>query len=156
MSDWDRLFPSCGGPAPAVLRLRAADAETIRAAARAGWPHETCGLLVGEGEAVRRVVPADNVAERAHDRFEIDPRARLALMKSLRGTPERVIGHWHSHPDHPARPSATDLAQAHEPGLVWLICAVDRTGGTDLTAWRVAGEGAARRFEPVDLRVVED
>lgn len=154
MSDWERLFPTCGGAAPETLVLRAEHASAIRAAAAAGYPHETCGLLVGEGGVVDRVVPADNVAERARDRFEIDPRVRLSLMKSLRGTPLRVIGHWHSHPDHAPRPSATDLAQAHEPGLVWLICAIQSHGRAELAAWRVAGEGDDRHFEPVTLRVL--
>ncbi|GAA0591314.1 M67 family metallopeptidase [Caenispirillum bisanense] len=159
--EWERLFPAAARPAPALLTLTAAQADAIRSAAAAAYPHEGCGLLAGveeeeeEGVAgrVTRVVAAANVAPRAHDRFEIDPRAHLDLMKALRGTAERLLGHWHSHPDHPPTPSATDLAQAWEPGLVWIICAVTAAGPGDLAAWRLTGEGDERRFEPVVLRI---
>lgn len=157
--EWERLFPAAARPAPALLTLTAAQADAIRSAAAAAYPHEGCGLLAGaeeeEGMAgrVTRVVAAANVAPRAHDRFEIDPRAHLDLMKTLRGTAERLLGHWHSHPDHPPTPSATDLAQAWEPGLVWIICAVTAAGPGDLAAWRLTGEGDERRFEPVELRI---
>lgn len=161
--EWERLFPAAARPAPAVLILTAAQADTIRAAAAAAYPHEGCGLLAGveegagEGMAaagrVTRVVAAANVAPRAHDRFEIDPRAQLDVMKTLRGTAERLLGHWHSHPDHPPIPSATDLAQAWEAGLVWIICPVTPAGPGSLAAWRLMGEGSDRRFEPVSLRI---
>lgn len=151
---WDSLFPACGGTPPAELAVPAAAAAAIALAARAGYPSEACGLLVGTPGRVERMVPAANVAERARDRFEIDPRVRLSVMKELRGTPQRVIGHWHSHPDHPPRPSTTDLAQAYEPALVWVICAVDGQGVTALEAWRVVGGEPDRHFEPVVIRSV--
>lgn len=150
MSDpgaWDRLF--CGGPAPEHLILPQDLADSIRAAACRAYPHEGCGLLVGQGARVTRVVDSPNIAERGHDRFEVDPRVLLSLMKSLRGTPERMIGHWHSHPDHPAAPSATDLSRAWEPGLVWLICGVSGGAETELAAWRLAADGSG--FVPVEL-----
>jgi proteasome lid subunit RPN8/RPN11 len=97
------------------------------AAARDAWPAEACGLLVGgpapDGRAIRarRVIPAANLLAGTPDRFELDPAVRLAAEKSCRGGPDRVIGHWHSHPRGRAQPSATDLAMAFEPDLVWLI-----------------------------------
>ncbi|WP_083875741.1 Mov34/MPN/PAD-1 family protein [Caenispirillum salinarum] len=150
--DWDRLFGG-GEPLPPRIVLPGALAESIRAAARSAYPDEGCGLLVGQGERVTRVVPSRNVALRGRDRFEVDPRVRLDLMKALRGTPERLLGHWHSHPDAPAVPSATDLAQAYEPALLWLICGVSGTGEAALSAWKMVPEAGA--FTPVPL-VVED
>lgn len=153
---WDAAFGDgcCGGPAPARLELPAALADEIRAAARAAWPQEGCGLLVGQGGRVDEVVPSANVAACGRDRFEVDPRVRLALMKRLRGTPRRMVGHWHSHPDHPPVPSPTDLACAHERGLVWLICGVTGDGATELAAWRLAAGGEG--FEPVALVVPKE
>jgi proteasome lid subunit RPN8/RPN11 len=37
-----------------------------------------------------------------------------------------VVGFYHSHPDHPARPSATDLAEAHWFGCSYVITRVER------------------------------
>ncbi|MEO0034348.1 MAG: hypothetical protein RLZZ501_371 [Pseudomonadota bacterium] len=111
-----------------MILLAAAEAATIAAHAEAAFPGEGCGLLAGTGTAtlrVTRVVPAANLcAGQRDDRFEIDPAARFALARALRGTPERLIGHWHSHPNGRAAPSPTDLARAWEPELVWLIVPV--------------------------------
>lgn len=148
---WNRLF--AGGAAPARLVLAAGIAGAVRDAARRAHPREGCGLLVGREARVTRMIESPNVAARGHDRFEVDPRLLLSLMKDLRGTPDGLLGHWHSHPDHPAVPSATDLSRAWEPGLAWLICGVDGSGRTELSAWRLAPDVGG--FLPVEL-VAED
>lgn len=149
-AEWNRLFEG-DGPPPNRLVLPMNVDDDIRAAARAAYPNEGCGLLVGQGERVTRMVPSPNIAPRGRDRFEIDPRVRLALMKELRGTDERLIGHWHSHPDTAPIPSATDVAQAYEPALLWVICGVSGSGATALKAWKLlSNEG---RFTPIPLIV---
>ncbi|MEO5374152.1 MAG: M67 family metallopeptidase [Alphaproteobacteria bacterium] len=118
-------------PRPSSLSLPAADLARIRAEAEAAYPAECCGLLVGriaaDGVLARAVAGRNLLAGESRDRFEVDPALRLRLMREFRGTPETVVGHYHSHPDHPPRPSAHDLAMVFEPDLVWLIVAV--TGG---------------------------
>ncbi|KAA5605279.1 M67 family metallopeptidase [Roseospira marina] len=149
---------------PAALSLSAAARAVIVAAARSAWPREACGLLSGADSAdgtvrVDAVHPTANVAPADRpDRFEVDPAARFALMRRLRGGPSRLIGHFHSHPGHPAVPSETDRRAAYEPDLLWLI--VGLSGADDpapvLAAWAVqpgsrSGE-PAEGFHPVDLR----
>lgn len=113
-----------------MIVLSASQRAQILTAAERAYPDECCGLLVGrEGEdgrlLVSRVVESENVhPDRTRDRFEVDPRIRIALERELRDAPERIVGHYHSHPDHPAQPSATDLELAFEPSLVWLIVGV--------------------------------
>jgi len=113
-----------------VILLSPADWRSIAAAAEAAFPGEGCGLLVGQGGdpvQVTRVVPAINLcAGERNDRFELDPAARFAVQRTLRGTAERMVGHWHSHPNGRAFPSAEDLARAAEPDLIWLIVPVQR------------------------------
>ena len=111
------------------IRFSAGQINQIGAEAEAAYPKECCGLLVGvlTGHVyeVSRVVASPNIVEtRAHDRFEVEPQVRIDLMRDLRHTNESIIGHYHSHPDHGAHPSETDLAQAYEPGLVWVITSV--------------------------------
>jgi len=131
---------------------------------RAAWPAEGCALLSGRMNAggwwiVEAVHPAANVADPAHrhDRFEIDPAARFALMRALREGPSRLIGHAHSHPGNAAVPSEADRRAAHEPDLIWVIAGL--TGPDDpapvLTAWTVAGwtpEAGAAGFRYLPLR----
>jgi proteasome lid subunit RPN8/RPN11 len=126
-----------------MIRLDEAHLKQIRAAAERAYPEECCGLLVGRvaptGEIeVTRVVDSPNIRQdRAHDRFEVDPKIRLAVERSVRGTDERVVGHYHSHPDHPARPSETDRAMAFEPELVWVIVAVGTGGVQEVRAYKL-------------------
>jgi [CysO sulfur-carrier protein]-S-L-cysteine hydrolase len=115
----------------------------ISKAAETAYPNECCGLLSGFGEAdetltITGVHGSDNVTTgTARDRFEVDPKVRFDLMRTLEGGPERIVGHYHSHPDHPAQPSEHDLEMAFEPDLLWLIVAVDDGRATEITAHKV-------------------
>lgn len=108
--------------------MTAAQLAVIADLAEAAYPGECCGLLVGTGLRrirVTRLIPAPNLLHhQAPDRFELDPRIRFEAERAVRGTDQRVVGHWHSHPDGSARPSRTDLDQAWEPDLIWLIAGV--------------------------------
>lgn len=142
-----------------MIAISPAHLKAIADAAEAAYPEECCGVLVGEGEAgrwrVNRVVASANVTEGdPRRRFEIDPRVLLELHRSLRDGAERVIGVYHSHPDHPARPSATDRERAWEPGLVWLITSVAAGRATQTSAHVVADEGG--RFEEIRLGTLDD
>ena len=125
----------------AVLRLAAPVRVDLRRWAEAAWPAEACGLLVGtrarELDEVARATLARNLrAGERGDRYEVDPAHHLATWKAAEAVGLQVLGAWHSHPDHPAEPSAIDRAEAHA-GLVYLI--VELRGGRAgrLRAWRL-------------------
>ena len=113
-----------------MIVLSASQRARIETIAEQTYPEECCGLLVGVERAdgaivVTRIVESRNLrADRVRDRFEIDPQIRIDVERELRSQRERIVGHYHSHPDHPAFPSATDLEMAFEPSLVWLIIGV--------------------------------
>jgi proteasome lid subunit RPN8/RPN11 len=127
-----------------MLQLAPALRDQLAALVTAGYPHETCGLLLGrsEGRAVRveRLHAARNLnAQRAHDRYELDPHDFLRADEAARAAALDIVGVWHSHPDHPARPSETDRAAAWE-GWSYLIASVTGDGLQDLRSWRLSGE----------------
>lgn len=135
----------------------------ILAHVRAGWPREACGLLsgrdTGDGTVwIEAAHPTANVdASGRPDRFEVDPAARIALMKGLRGGPSRVVGHFHSHPGQAAAPSETDRRAAFELDLIWLIVGLRGPGDAApaVTAWGVegpVGENGAAGFRPLSLQ----
>ena len=124
--------------------------------AQATYPHECCGLLVGRlvngDRRVERIVEMENVEPvRAHDRFAIDPLAHLRVERELRGTDASVLGFYHSHPDHPCRPSATDFEFASLwPDHAFLIVEVREREAVAQRSWVVPVGGAAFVEEPVE------
>ncbi|HEX6736561.1 MAG TPA: M67 family metallopeptidase [Azonexus sp.] len=129
---------------PHILQLPPAVRAGLHAQAAAGYPAEACGLLLGvdsDGQCrVARQHPAHNLnRERAGDRFELDPQDYLAAEAAATAAGMAVVGIWHSHPDHPARPSETDRALAW-PGWSYVILAVHGGEVVDLRSWRLAGE----------------
>ena len=120
---------------------------------------EACGLITGrlsEGSVliVTRIVEAQNIlATNASDRFEVDPATRISLEKEIRETNEQLVAHYHSHPDNPAQPSSTDLENAHELELVWIIVSVMAGIAANVTAHRVLDDRSG--FEAIKLVTIE-
>ena len=139
-------------PGPGLLvRIPASLLAAIEAEAEKARPDEACGLLIGRrtagGFAITRHAPSRNRAAAPADRFEIDPLTQLHWQKALRGTAEAVIGHYHSHPRGRPEPSATDIAEAHDPSLLWLI-----TGFPPLKTRAFTIDRARRQVTPLSIR----
>jgi proteasome lid subunit RPN8/RPN11 len=118
--------------------------DDLAAWACEGYPHEACGVLLGRsrGEAVEvtGATRARNMnRERAHDRFELDPRDFLAADLAARAEGREIVGIWHSHPDHPAEPSETDRLAAWS-GWSYLIVEVAARGAGAMRSWRLVGD----------------
>jgi len=140
------------GARPPVVRLRGETADAIRREAARAYPHEGCGALLGPAEgAVNETMPLANTEIGSPGtRFTVSPRDYLAAEETADARGLRLLGFWHSHPDHPARPSATDRAYAW-PGLLTVVVAVDRGTPGDITAWDVPQPEAA--FRPLVLEI---
>ncbi len=99
--------------------------------AKQAFPNEACALLIGHGESVSdlcitQVKPAKNVTKcDSKDSFEIDPLVYFSVAREVRGTENKVIGVWHSHPNGLSKPSDADSRHSLEPSWVWLITALD-------------------------------
>ena len=123
-----------------AIRLTSDQVSKINYEAEVAYPLEACGLITGlkinsHILKVIKIVPAQNIlVSEANHRFEVDPRTRINLEKEIRGTEEHLIAHYHSHPDHPALPSSTDLQNVHEPNLIWLIVSVNAGKAEDIKA----------------------
>lgn len=116
-------------------------------------PHrERCGLLLGSDAHVLAVRPAANVAPDPATEFEIAPGALIEAVRAARGGDLAVIGHYHSHPNGLAQPSARDaVAAAGDGGRYWLIVT-----DTHASAWHFTGEGAVEGFDAVALAITGD
>lgn len=151
-----------------MIRISPSHCEDITAQAERAYPYECCGLLAGiigpDGTiTVTRVEASANTVMTHHkapndeggrDSFEIDPQVRFDLMRALADTDETIVGHYHSHPDHPAQPSERDLDMAFEPELVWLIISVRTGHATAPQAWRLNRD--SRKITHVSLEICEN
>jgi len=141
-----------------TLRLRVQETEQIHAHVSRAYPEEGCGVLLGwdRGDAreVARAVPIQNQHEDSKgNRYLIAPEQFLAAEREARDAGLDVVGFFHSHPDHPARPSAFDLEHAW-PFYSYMIVCVEHGRATDMRAWRLAEDRSG--FEPETLEVLSD
>lgn len=139
-----------------MIELERTHLAAIARAAEEAYPEECCGLLVGtlqDGHRrVTRIAASANVFDGdRRKRFEVDPRLILKFQRELRDGAERLVGHYHSHPDGPATPSATDAEMAWEPDLAWLIVPVAAGRAGPPAAHEPSAEGG---FSPLTLREV--
>lgn len=133
------------------LRLGAAAWAALRSQAEAGYPREICGILLGRDGRAEEAQACDNLAvDRAHDRYQMDPLGQLRIEKDARARGLEVLGYYHSHPDHPASPSPTDLALSWE-GVHYLIVALRQGRVVDQRLWWREPHSAVFRQEALDL-----
>ena len=141
---------------PASVILTTSDRSNLVRQALTSAPAECCGLLVGhvdDGQLrLTSVHPSENLALDKPASFEIDFRLRLHLEDDLADTSDSIVGLYHSHPGGSPEPSATDLADAAETGLVWLVLAVDGIGAVDVSAWLFQGnDKIGKSFSPLPV-----
>ena len=137
-----------------TLRLSGALADEIRHHGEAAYPAECCGAMVGrvEGAAkeVLRLSPAVNRRTDDPHRYLIAPDDLRQLEREVRGVGQEIVGYYHSHPDHPARPSAFDAEHAW-PWYSYLIVRIDRGRGAEMASWVLDDERPLMHPESLDV-----
>ena len=103
-----------------TLKVSDADLSAIYAHGEAAYPEECCGILIGPqpksgGDAIviAEIRSEENEREDAsrHNRYVISPQALLQAQRTAREQDMEILGYYHSHPDHPARPTEFDREQ---------------------------------------------
>jgi len=135
-----------------TVRMGGSAHQAILVEATRSYPNEGCGALLGPtARHVSETLPLPNEeAGSSRTRFTVSPRDYLEVEESADSRGLLLLGFWHSHPDHPARPSAADRAFAW-PGLLTLVIAVEDGQPGELTAWDVPGPNSPFRQLPLDV-----
>ena len=109
----------------------------------AAYPNEGCGIFLGipgDDPEVFEVRLATNLREdRARDRYVMDPRDIMLAEREAEARGLEVLGFWHTHPDHPARPSQDDADHAW-PDYVYVIMSIQAGKLVEVTAWVLESE----------------
>lgn len=134
-------------PGPAAARLPRAIHGALIAHARADYPNEACGLIVGTAPAAVGGAPLRFEATRNRAaspyRYEIDPEDLYRVMVAADDADEVIWGIVHSHTHTPAVPSPTDIGLAFYPEALYLLVSLDpaeadvATGEPGVRAWRI-------------------
>jgi proteasome lid subunit RPN8/RPN11 len=142
-----------------MLYLSYSDYAALRAHGEETYPHECCGVLLGNstpgGNRVCQIVRAGNTrTDRAHDRFNIAPEELIRIQRQARKLGLDIVGFYHSHPDCPAQWSQTDFAEAHWVGCSYAITRVDQGKAADTNSFLLTGTSEEdKKFldEPIEI-----
>jgi proteasome lid subunit RPN8/RPN11 len=131
------------------LRLAAGVADAIRRHGMETYPHECCGALYGrDGEVARTLALPNTTEEGPRRRFLVRPDDYRTAEQQARALGLELAGFYHSHPDHPARPSQYDLDHAW-PFFSYIIVSVQAGTPEAMTSWRLRDDRSA--FDQEDL-----
>jgi proteasome lid subunit RPN8/RPN11 len=142
-----------------VLRLAVAAYQAIRVHGEQSYPEECCGVLLGEpgqdGWLVRAAIPARNAdAGSRMRRYSIAAEELVRIESEARRLGLAIAGFYHSHPDHPAKWSATDFAEAHWLGCSYVITEVAEGKATVTNSFLLTGSTEEdKHFEQETIRV---
>lgn len=148
-----------------MLTIKNADYDKLRRHGEETYPFECCGVLlgqfIGQDRVVQEIVRCGNTrADRPQDRYHIDPKELISIQRQATSKGLDIVGFYHSHPDHPARWSQTDLAEAHWLGCSYVITSVERGEAHDTNAFVLHGDSEEnKRLESEEIQVssqVED
>lgn len=143
-----------------MLRLSKADFEALRSHGEETYPYECCGVLLGQidGDGTRIVTSIARCGntrdDSPHNRYNIDPRELIRIQRESRERGEDIVGFYHSHPDHPAQWSATDLAEAHWLGCSYVITSVEKGNAAVTNSFELTGsEENDKKFADENIEV---
>jgi len=144
------------------MKIPSAHMQAIVAHALTGYPFEVCGVLLGRNHSpaesaarVEKVIPvANRETEAPRVRFQIAPEDLVRIQREGRDEGREVLGYYHSHPDHPARPSETDrriAAEGLSDGVIHVVVGVEGGLHAEPTAWVFRDRTQAFEKEPVEV-----
>ena len=140
-----------------MIRLTSQLEEEIRAAGTTAYPNECCGIMLGHDEgdvhvvqALRPIANARESGEQYH-RFLITAEDMMQAELEACRLGLEIIGFYHSHPDHPARPSDYDREHAL-PFYSYIILRVAEGSPELMTSWLLRTSREAFDSEPIEIK----
>ena len=149
------------------LKISAEVAQQIRQHGAETYPNECCGALLGRDDVEEGVTSAGGVRLPLREivalfpltnRRDDSPRNRFSVTaedvrdaeKAARDKKLDVVGWYHSHPDHPARPSQYDREHAW-PWYSYIIVSVANGKPEDMTSWRLSDDRSDYACEEIAI-----
>jgi proteasome lid subunit RPN8/RPN11 len=143
-----------------ALKIPRALYDQLRQHGEATYPHECCGVLVGEfddagGKVVRTVVQCGNTrTDSPQNRYHISPSELVRIQREALLAGQDIVGFYHSHPDHPARWSTTDFDEAHWTGCSYVITSVEKGRAVLTNSFLLLEQEESKHLEDEKLEVI--
>ncbi len=143
-----------------MLRISQPGLDALRRYAEQAYPEECCGVLLGHSGAninhALLVAPVANIAEEARThRYQIAPEELIRLQRTAREQGLSIVGFYHSHPEHAAQWSPSDLAEAHWTGCSYVITSVrangDQVAAQTTRSFRLTGSEPEKQFAEEEI-----
>jgi proteasome lid subunit RPN8/RPN11 len=144
-----------------ALRIQKGLLDQLREHGEQTYPHECCGVLVGDfddadNKTVRSVVACGNTrTDSPQNRYHISPAELIRIQRETALVGQDIVGFYHSHPDWPAKWSSTDLDEAHWTGCSYVITSVENEKAVLTNSFLLQGEEQDKHFEDELIEVVE-
>ena len=137
------------------IELSSSLAAAIRDHGSATYPQECCGFLVGTAEGHLKKVAKLRKVENArgdsrNNRYLISPADFVAAEREAQSSGLDILGVYHSHPDHPAKPSEFDRENAF-PWYSYIIVGVSNGHPADMTSWQLTEDRSAFEAESLEI-----
>jgi proteasome lid subunit RPN8/RPN11 len=135
--------------------------DQLRQHGEATYPNECCGVLLGELDEAGQKVVSDLVScgntrtDSSANRYRISPTELVRIQRDAMLAGHDIVGFYHSHPDHPARWSVTDLAEAHWTGCSYVITSVEQGRAVITNSFLLQGQEEDKYFEDERLDVIQ-
>ncbi len=142
-----------------MIQFSQRELDALRRHAEQAYPRECCGILLGhrrgEVRIVAEVVPCENMVppSSAVRSYLIAPQELIRAQREGRERALEIVGFYHSHPDHPAQWSSSDLEEACWPGCSYVIIGIARGRAAETRSFALLGSEDDRHFdaEPLEM-----
>jgi len=122
------------------------------------YPEEGAGFLLGSYDGdqrqIEQIFTTGNAREdeARHNRYLVTPEDYLKAEITAEGLGLSLIGVFHSHPDHPNRPSEFDREWA-QPFFSYVITSVNAGKAVESRSWRLTEDRSKFEEEKITLGV---
>jgi len=145
-----------------MLKFSQSIYAAIRRHGEETYPHECCGVLLGQMDGDVRIVTSaarcgNTRSDSPQNRYNIDPKELVRIQREGRDRGEDIVGFYHSHPDHPAQWSQTDLAEAHWIGCSYVITSVEKGEAAVTNSFELTGTlEEDKQFQDEKIEVLQE
>ena len=119
-----------------MLRIPSNITEEMIAHAKADFPLECCGILAGKDDTISHIYKVIN-NDKSRVSYLMDPKEQIRVFKEMRTLGIEMKAIYHSHPNHPAYPSMTDVELAYYPDAIYIIISINNNKETEIRGFRI-------------------